>query len=63
MYAGHMTPTELLAKEAHPGTRETVAVSRGIEITLVYGDHGKVTRVEFPGVGRTEPASLWTKFC
>jgi hypothetical protein len=54
---------ELLAKEAHPGTRETVAVSRGIEITLVYGDHGKVTRVEFPGVGRTEPASLWTKFC
>jgi hypothetical protein len=63
MYAGHMTPMELLAKEAHPGTRETVAVSRGIEITLVYGDDEKSPELNFLASGRTEPASLWTKFC
>jgi hypothetical protein len=51
MYAGHMTPMELLAKEAPPGSREIVPVSRGIKIALVYGDDGKVSRIELPGVG------------
>jgi hypothetical protein len=46
-----MTAAELRAKEAPPGTREIVAVSRGIKIALVYGDDGKVSRIEFPGVG------------
>jgi hypothetical protein len=50
-YPELMTAADLRAKEAPPGTRETVAVSRGIKITLVYGDDGKVSRVEFPGGG------------
>jgi hypothetical protein len=50
-----MTPMELLAKEAHPGTRETVAVSRGIEITLVYGDDEKSPELNFPASGGRNP--------
>ena len=49
-YSELMTWSELRAKEGPPGTRETVAVSPGIEITLVYGADRKVSRIEFPGV-------------
>jgi hypothetical protein len=46
-----MTAAELRAKEGSSGTRETVAVSPGIEITLVYGADRRVSRIELPGVG------------
>jgi hypothetical protein len=46
-----MTPEELRAREGSPGTRETVVVSPGIEITLVYGADRRVSRIELPGVG------------
>jgi hypothetical protein len=46
-----MTWSELRAKEGYPGTRETVIVSPGIEMTLVFGDDRKVARIELPGVG------------
>jgi hypothetical protein len=45
-----MIASQLRAKEGSPGTRETVAFS-GIEITLVYGADGRVSRMELPGVG------------
>jgi hypothetical protein len=51
MYAGHMTAAELRAKEGSPRTRETFAVSPGIEIALVYGADRRVSRIELPGVG------------
>jgi hypothetical protein len=46
-----MTPSEFQAKEGPPGTRETVTLSQGIEITLIYGNNGRVATLEFPGVG------------
>jgi hypothetical protein len=46
-----MTAVELRAKQGSPGTRATVAVSPGIEVTLVYGADGRVSRIELPGVG------------